>query len=127
MESHLRLRTFTHVQHRVTALLDALHPGLRHSDGTLTVDLAELRIKCPMLEDLVDDLISTPITAGQARRLYQQTMSLRMRLQDIEAICRDLRTPLSRLTRALGEAGRLAPASQPRPRQRPAGRRGKAG
>ena len=110
---HPRLQTFKQVQRHMTSIFESLNPPLRHSDGTLTVDTAELRMKCADVGGMIDSLVTTPIMETNATTLARQIVDLWARVQDVQAICRDLQDPLKRLAVALGDPGRLKRRTEP--------------
>jgi hypothetical protein len=110
---HPRLQSFKQVQRHMTSIFESLNPPLRQSDGTLTVDTAELRMKCADIGGMIDSLVSTPIMETNATTLAKQIIDLWVRAQEMQAICRDLQRPLQRLAGALSDSGRLKPAAKP--------------
>ena len=108
---HPRYRVFRRVHLHFASLFESVKPPLRQSDGTLTFDTPELRMKCLDVVRMVDRLVGTPIKKSNGKSLHKQVISLWVEVQHMRSICQDLERPLERLSSAIG-SGRLQPKRQ---------------
>ena len=101
-----RAADFTRLQKRIAALVAWLDVKVPKRDGTVSVDLADLRMKCADVRSLIDALAATPRHDRNRALIEERLLRLFTELDHFSSYHRDAIGPVDRLWLALSRSNK---------------------